>query len=240
MCVQNLGEDAINDVNPDICLYYSPGACSLAVHIVLEELELPYRISSVLISEGQNYNNSFLRLNPKGRVPVLHVNESILTEAPAILVYLANMKPEAELLSLSEIDRFRCLEWLNWLSSTVHSVGFGQIWRPDRFTNDQAQFDDIIARGRENITFAYRHIENAMTGRKCSVGHGYTCVDPFLLVFYLWGKAIGFDMKGDHPAWSLHAENVLSSARWNRKACHFSETAVKNTLSTSHRTSETS
>ncbi|MBS7703699.1 glutathione S-transferase family protein [Chelatococcus asaccharovorans] len=193
-----------------IGLYYSPGACSLAIHIVLEELNLPYQLKLVSVAEGKTSEPEFLSVNPKGRVPVLELDDAILTEAPAILVYLAKAKPESGLLPSELLDGFRCLEWLNWLSSTVHAVGYGQLWRPERFTDDRTQFENIIAKGRENIIAAYRHIEKILSGRQWSVGDGYSCVDPFLLVFYLWGNAVGFAMQTEYPAWSAHAARVLA------------------------------
>jgi glutathione S-transferase len=199
-----------SQINREIVLYYSPGACSLAVHIVLEELDLPYELKLISVSEKETSRPEFLKINPKGRVPVLRVGDTLLTEAPAILVHVANMKPASGLFPAEPLDSFRCLEWLNWLSSTVHAVGYGQLWRPERFTNDSAQFEDIVGKGSENIADAYRHIEKILTGRVWSVGESYSCADPFLLVFYLWGSAIGFAMQDDYPGWSAHAARVLS------------------------------
>lgn len=196
--------------------YYSPGACSLAVHIVLEELDLPYQMKLVSVTEGKTAEPEFLGINPKGRVPVLEIDGAILTEAPAILVYLAQAKPEAGLLPSAPLEFFRCLEWLNWLSSTVHAVGYGQLWRPERFTADSAQLENIVSKGRENISHACRHIEHLLTGRQWSLGDSYSCVDPFLLVFYLWGNAVGLAMQADYPAWSAHAARVMSRAAVRR------------------------
>ena len=194
----------------NIGLYYSPGACSLAIHIVLEELNIQYQLKLVSVAEGKTSEPEFLSVNPKGRVPVLEIDDAFLTEAPAILVHLAMTHPEAALLPSRQLDRFRCLEWLNWLSSTVHALGYGQLWRPARFTNDRAQFESIIAKGGENITDAYRHIEKRLIGRLWSVGDTYSCVDPFLLVFFLWGNAAGFAMQTEYPAWSAHAARILA------------------------------
>lgn len=204
-------ENAVRDhAVSNIGLYYSPGACSLAIHIMLEELNFRYKLKLVSVAEGKTSEPEFLSVNPKGRVPVLEVDDAILTEAPAILVYLAKAKPESGLLPSGALDSFRCLEWLNWLSGTVHSVGYGQLWRPERFTDDRTQFENIVAKGRENITAAYHQIEKNLTDREWSVGNRYSCVDPFLLVFYLWGNAIGFAMQTDYPAWSAHAARVLA------------------------------
>ena len=78
-------------------LYYSPGACSLAAHIVLEEIGKPYELVPVLVHMGETSKPSFLSVNPKGRVPVL-VDDEIITELPAILTYLSLSNIESNLL----------------------------------------------------------------------------------------------------------------------------------------------
>lgn len=192
-----------------IRLYYSQGACSLAPHILLEELDAPYELELVSVTEGKAQSPEFLAINPKGRVPVLKIGGSFLTEAPAILVYMSLMHPGRRLLPSDPLGHFRCLEWLNWLSGTVHAVGYGQLWRPQRFINDGAQHERISAKGRENIIDSYRHVEKLLTRRTWGVGERYTCVDPYLLVFYLWGSAIGLNMGKECPSWSAHAARVL-------------------------------
>jgi glutathione S-transferase len=193
-----------------IKLYYSPGACSLAPHILLEELGIPYQLELVSIDEGKTETPEFNAINPKGRVPVLEVNGSILTEAPAILVYLSLTNVGKSFLPTDALDHFRCLEWFNWLSGTVHAVAYGQQWRPQQFINDRAQFALVSAKGRENIIESYRYIEKLLGGQTWSVGNSYSCVDPYLLVFYFWGRAIGLNMKKEYPSWSAHAARVLA------------------------------
>lgn len=193
-----------------VTLYFSPGACSLAVHVLLEELGLPYQLELVSVQEGKTNEPAFLKTNPKGRVPVLEIGDNRLTEAPAILAYLANTHTRAGLWPPDPMDQFRCLEWFNWLSSTLHAIGYGQLWRPARFIRDSAHFEAISTKGRENIADAYRHIETQFAGRTWAVGNAYSCVDPFLLVFFLWGVASGFAMQTDYPAWSEAMGRVLS------------------------------
>jgi len=68
----------------------------------------------------------------------------------------------------------------------------------------------ISVKGRENIIDAYRHIETLLNGRTWSVGSSYSCIDPYLLVLYLWGKVIGLNMKKVYSSWSSHAAQVLA------------------------------
>ncbi len=198
-------------------LFYSPGACSLAVHIVLEEIGAPYEaeVRSARNSEG-TATPDYLALNPKGRVPALTGvggdaggAKGLLTEVGAILTFLARSHPEAELLPPTPEGAARCAEWMSWLSVDLHGVGFGQLWRPHRFVDDPALHEAVSAKGRSNIEAAYDHIERILSdGRDWAVPSAYSVVDPYLLVFWLWGARAGFDMQARWPHWARLMEKV--------------------------------
>jgi glutathione S-transferase len=195
-------------------LYYSPGACSMAVHIVLDEIGEPFE-TELISSRGQHEGAetstpAWLRTNPKGRIPALSGvpgrmggADAVLTEVAAILFYLAATHPESGLLPKDAAAQARCLEWMNWLASNVHGMSYGQIWRVRRFSRDAAAFAGIEAKGRDNLVEQYDYIELLLgDGRDWAVPGGYSIVDPYLLVFYQWGQRIGFDMRTAYPAWS--------------------------------------
>src|SRR5579863_9531314 len=98
-------------------LYYSPGACSLAPHIVLEEVGDRFELSRVDIASGQQNSPEYLSVNPKARVPALADGDWVLTEAPAILRYIAARHPASGLWPWESREEAHCAEWLNWLSS---------------------------------------------------------------------------------------------------------------------------
>ena len=191
-------------------LYYSPGACSLAAHIVLEEIGKPYELVPVLVHMGETSKPSFLSVNPKGRVPVL-VDDEIITELPAILTYLSLSNIESNLLPADPVGVARALEWLNWLSSNVHTQAYGQVWRPMRFTENKEQYGAIVGKGMENIKEAYSQIDSKLKGRTWALGDEFSCVDPFLVVFHLWGDIIGLPMK-QYTYWGGHARRMSSRA----------------------------
>ena len=197
-------------------LYYSPGSCSLAPHIVLEEIGQPFSLSLVSTADGSTRKPEHLRLNPKGRVPVLTNGDFVLTEAPAILLHLAIAHPRAGLLPSAADSLVRSIEWFNWLSGTVHSVAIRQVWRPESFTLDQTQHDGIVAKGKDNLESAFVLIEERLASRAWAVADRYSVVDPFLLVFYRWGNRIGFDMPGRYKCWTQHAQRVLDRAAVGR------------------------
>jgi glutathione S-transferase len=203
-------------------LYYSPGACSMAAHIVLEEIGEPYELELVSSSgarEGKmTATPAWRAVNPKGRVPALNFvpgriggADDLLTELHAILVYLARTHPEARLLPVDAAGEARAIEWMNWLASNVHAMSYGQIWRPQRFVADEALFPAIRAKGEASVAGQYAYIESLLAdGRDWAVPGGYTVVDPYLLVFYRWGQRIGLDMAARHPAWTRLARRVAA------------------------------
>ncbi len=190
-------------------LYYSPGACSLAAHIVLQELNAPFELALISTSDGSTLSPAHLRLIPKGRVPVLVTGESVLTEAPAILIYLAMAQPEAHLLDTSPEALARTVEWFNWLSGSVHAVAVRQVWRPESFTHDHASLDAIIAKGKESLAAAFALIEQRLCSNLWCVGDFYSIVDPYLLVFYRWGNRMSMPMPVQYPTWTAHTMRVL-------------------------------
>jgi glutathione S-transferase len=195
-------------------LFYSPGTCSLATHIVLEEIGLPYQVELVSASglhEGEMTSTAeWKSVNPKARVPALSDvpgriggRADFLTEAPAILFYLARLHPSAGLLPNEPTGEARCLEWMNFLSSSVHATAFSQIWHPLRFVNDEKDTPAVRAKGKQCVLEQYAYIESLVAdGRNWAVPGSYSIVDPYLLVFFRWGRRIGLDMASLYPAWT--------------------------------------
>ncbi len=191
-------------------LYYSPGACSLAPHILLEEVSASYELIPISTDKGEARADAFRELNAKGRVPVLVQNDFVLTEAPAILLHIAASAPAHGFFPHSNVDLVRSIEWSNWLSGTVHAVAVRMIWRPSDFTNDVSDHDRIVSEGHMHLASAFAHIENRMSERDWAVGDGYSIIDPYLLVFYRWGNRMRLNMRDTYPQWTKHALRVLA------------------------------
>ncbi|WP_028356587.1 glutathione S-transferase family protein [Bordetella petrii] len=187
-------------------LFYSPGACSMAAHIVLEDVQADFTLEHVDLAQGANHRPEYLAINPKARVPALGIpgQARVLTELHAILVYLARQYPQAGLLPHGDpLAEARCHEWLGWLSGWVHGTGYGGIWRPERFSAETAHHEAIRSHARRTISAACQVIEQQFAdGRRWALPGGYTIVDPFLLVLYRWGNRIGLEMRKDCPAWT--------------------------------------
>jgi glutathione S-transferase len=186
-------------------LYYSPGACSFAAHIVLEEIGRPFTLVLVSTATRQTRSPEFLRINPKGRVPVLATGDRVLTEVPAILVDLAMSNPAADLMPIQADGLVRAMEWFNWLSGTVHAVAIRQIWRPEYFTDVPEQHADISNKGRRHMSEAFEMIEQRLNLTDWAVGQTYSIVDAYILVFYRWGNRMGIPMRERYSGWTRHA-----------------------------------
>jgi glutathione S-transferase len=196
--------NAINTADP--LLFYSPGACSLAAHIALEEIGQRFSLQKVLTDRGETLTEEFRLLNPKGRVPVLVRASSTLTELPAILLHLGIEEPGLAPKGPEEL--VRSVEWMNWLSGTVHACAVRQIWRTEYFADDTGAHEAIRLKGREHLEAAFRQVEERLPLRSWAMPSGYTTLDPFLLVFYRWGNRLGCSMRDTYPIWTRHAEQM--------------------------------
>lgn len=188
-------------------LFYSPGTCALACHIVLEECGIPFTLEKIDFAGGQQRSPEYLRLNPKGRVPLLIDGDFQLTEAAAIMQYIAQKHPEAGLLPPPGTQEYaRMLEWLNYLASGVH-IAFSYIMRPARYTDDTSAHPGIIEKGRQVFRDCFVLMEERVPSEGWLVGQ-YTVADPYLATMYRWGNRAGFQMKQDFPRLAAHAERT--------------------------------
>ena len=193
---------------PDITLWYASGACSLAPHVLLHEVRVPFDAVETSVAKGANLTDEFARINPKRRVPVLSLDGEVITEVPAIAAAVADLAPGRHLMGRTALDRARVHEWMNWLSSTLHAQGFGALWRPQRFSDDPEAFEGVKAKARKTISECFEVIESKISG-PYATGDGFTAVDPYLLVFYRWGNGIGIDMPSTCPSYTIFAQRLV-------------------------------
>lgn len=197
-----------------LTLFYSNGACSLAPHIALEETGVPFTPHRVDTPGGEQYRAAFLAINPKSRVPALRFEGDtpwVLTECPAILATIARLYPDAGLWPASDAGQARALEWMAWLASGVH-VAYAHIRRAERYATTEAGLTDVRAQGHVTTRAAWEAVEHRLRPGQWAVGDGYSVVDPYLLMFYLWGrgKVLDYDMARDFPAWHDHAQRMAA------------------------------
>ncbi len=172
-------------------LYYSPGACSLSPHIVANEAGIPLDLvkvdtkSKTIAREGDYWD-----VNPKGYVPALELDDGeVLTEGPAIVQYLADRAPQAELAPANgSFERVRLQETLNYLTSEIHK-SYSPLFRPD-----------VLPAVREErlayLTKRYALIEKQLEGRKYLSGDRFTVADAYLFTLTRWARAVKLDLSG--------------------------------------------
>jgi glutathione S-transferase len=192
-------------------LYYAPGASSLAPHIALEEVGVRFELSPVDLSANQQNSAEYLRINPKARVPTLSDGDWILTEAPAILRYVAARHPAAGLWPWDPREEARCAEWLNWLSSTLH-VAFAHIRRSGRYATDPRAAENIAATAKGTCRELWQAVDKKIGEGPWAIGERYSVADPFLLVYWTWGRGpvLAFDMAQEFPRWTAHARRLAA------------------------------
>lgn len=168
-------------------LYYSPGACSLASHIALEEAKALYTIQRVDLKNGEQRSPEYLKVNPKGRVPALATDKGILTESPVILGYIAQTFPEAKLAANEDSFAFGDMQAFNlFLTATVH-IAFAHVFRPTRYGDGDATAVAMKAKASASLDESFAMIDKKMSdGRPYVHGDRYTVSDPYLLVFSRW------------------------------------------------------
>jgi glutathione S-transferase len=176
-----------------LTLYYAPGACSMASHIGLEESGAPYETKPISFANTEQRSEAYLKVNPRGRVPSLSVDGSILVENTAILTYLAKTFAASRLLPTDPMGEARCIATMAWFSNTVHP-SFTHINRPERFADDPAAHPALKDTGRKNFWANLQEIDAMLQGKDWTAGTQYTVCDPYALVFYGWGLRIKLPM----------------------------------------------
>lgn len=175
-------------------LFYAPGTCALASRIALEEAGAEYDLARLDFSKGEQRSAEYLKINPKGRVPALVTDKGILTETPAILVYIAQAFPAANLAMLDDPFEFARLQAFNsYLASTVH-VNHAHGRRGARWANEQSSFDDMRTKVPETMAASMRLIELDFFEGPWVMGEQYTVADPYLFTIAGWLQGDGVDI----------------------------------------------
>ena len=174
-------------------LFYAPGTCSLASHIALEEAGADYEARRVDFSTAEQTKPDYLAVNPKGRVPALLTGRGVVTETPAILTYIAETHPAANLAPRGDAFAFAQLQsFMNYLCSTVH-VAHAHGRRGARWADDPAAHEAMRAKVASNMTACFELIENRMFEGPFVMGEAYSVADPYLFTIAGWLESDGVD-----------------------------------------------
>jgi glutathione S-transferase len=175
-------------------LYYAPGACSLASHVALEEVGLPYETQKLDLAAGDQRSEAYLKVNPRGRVPTLVVDGQVLTENVGILTYLGGGYPKANLWPQKTWDQAKLVSTLAWCSNTVHPT-YAHVVRAARYADEESAQEAIKAKARTTFEGYLKEIDRLLEGHKWAVANQFTVADPYLLVFYRWGNRAKMDVR---------------------------------------------
>lgn len=190
-------------------LFYAPGTCALASRIALEEAGADYEIARISFADNQQRSDDYLKINPKGRVPALVTDKGVLTETPAILIYVAQAFPQANLAMLDDPFEFARLQAFNsYIASTVH-VNHAHGRRGARWANEQSSFDDMKAKVAETMAASMRLIELDFFEGPWVMGEQYTVADAYLFTMSSWLGGDGVDID-DLPIIKDHHERMLA------------------------------
>ncbi|MCC6867288.1 MAG: glutathione transferase GstA [Burkholderiales bacterium] len=169
-------------------LYFSPGACSLAPHIALAEAGLPYDTVKVdlrkhVTADGTDYYT----INPKGYVPFLALDDgSTLSEDAVILQYIADRKPGTLAPAFGGFDRYRLMEWLNFVGTEIHKT-FGPLWYP--ITPEATR-----TAAKDRLAARYGIIEKVLAAQPYLMGQAFSVADAYLYTITRWATPLKVDL----------------------------------------------
>ena len=190
-----------------IKLYYSPGSCSLASHIALEEAGADYTAERLNFAANQQQSPEYKAINPKARVPAMVTDRGVLTETPAILVFIAQSHPKANLAPLADPFAFAQMQAFNsYLCSTVH-VAHAHKGRGTRWADDPGAIAEMKRKVPESVGACFDLIEKGLNG-PWAMGDGYTVSDPYLFTLSGWMEGDGVDL-ARYPKVMDHRRRML-------------------------------
>src|SRR5947207_14290082 len=172
-------------------LYYSPGACSLSPHIALLEAGLPYDLVKVDLKAKKLQNgDDYLKINPKGQVPALGLdNGELVTEGPVIVQMIADKASAKNLApAAGSAERYKLQEWLNFITTELHK-NFSPLFQP-------TIPDEVKAFFKDRIMGKFKYADDKLAGRDYLMGQAFTVADGYLYTMLRWAEGNKMDLSG--------------------------------------------
>ena len=175
-------------------LYYTPNTCALASHIVLEEAGYDYKAVRIDFATAEQRSPAYLAINPKGRVPALVTERGVLTETPAMLVFLAQGRPDAGLAPLDDPWALAEAQAFNsYLCSTVH-IAHAHRMRGARWADEPAAIAEMQRKVPQSVLAAFTLIEDGMLRGPWVMGERYSICDAYLFTLAQWLEGDGVEV----------------------------------------------
>lgn len=175
-------------------LYMTPGSCSTGIHILLEELDLPFEAYLVNLLAGDQNRADYLAMNPKGTIPTLVRDDgSALTEFQAIAWWLARTHPRAKLLPEDADGEARVMEAMDYAVGTIHMQGFARVFTTAHFTPSEADHEAVRQRGLDIVARGYAVLDTLLAGREY-VAERFSIADAALFYVEFWGDKLKLEL----------------------------------------------
>ncbi len=189
--------------------YYSPRSCALASHIVLEHVGADFEAIRLDFQANQQRSAEYLAINAKGRVPTLVTERGVITETPAILLYLAQTHPQSGVAPLDDPFALAELQAVNsWFCSTVH-VAHAHGTRGARWADDASALQAMKAKVAQNMTDCFDWIERELLRGPWVMGKDFSVADPYLFTLTIWLMQNGVEL-ARFPRVADHYQRMLA------------------------------
>jgi glutathione S-transferase len=186
--------------------HMTPGSCSTGIHILLEELELPFEVYLVNLMAGDQHKPQFLAANPKATIPTLVRDDgSSITEFQAIAWWLARRYPRAKLLPEDIDGEVRVLETMDYVVGTIHGQGYTRIFTTFNYSDNEADYAAIQARGREIVSKGFAVVNEVLAGKDYVAG-SFSIADAALFYVEFWADKIKLELP---PNCLAHYQRML-------------------------------
>jgi glutathione S-transferase len=188
-------------------LYMTPGSCSTAIHIILEELEEAFEAYIVNMPAGDHFKPDYVAINPKSTIPTLVRRDGTpLTEVPAIAYWLARSHPRARLWPDGAESESRLIEAMAYIVGTIHGQGFARIFATNTFARNPADHDSVRQLGRDLVTKGFAILSEAI-GTRTYLAGDYSVADPVLFYVEFWADKTGIALPENLAA---HYQRMLT------------------------------
>ncbi len=187
--------------------YMTPGSCSTAIYIILEELEEVFEAHIVSLPAGDHLKPEYAAVNPKSTIPALVRDDgSVLTEVPAIAYWLGRTKGRGKFWPGNIEDETRAIELMAYVAGTVHGQGFARIFAPHTFIADPALHEAVQRKGREIVALCFNIIAGSLAG-DVYASSAFSAADAVLFYCEFWADKLEMPLP---PRLAAHYEAMLA------------------------------
>ena len=199
-------------------LYYSPGACSLAAHIVAREASLSIDLVKVdLATHRTETGEDYFKINPRGYVPALEVDGELHTEVAALIQHLAEQAPQSTLLpAAGTMERFRVNQWLTFISSELHKTFSPWLWHAETAASTKQA-------ARDKLAVRFEELDALLATRPYLTGEAFTVADAYAFTIINWSNFLKIDL-APYPNLSTYMTRI--AARPNVRSALMAERLI--------------